>query len=916
MKIFKKIVTVLGSALMIGSSVGMAAAASYTAPFVQSGAADVAVIYGSNAALSDVVGAASIQSDLATALAAQTATGGGTTTTASITGEAVSLDTSSTRIWLNTSLNTAKEILTKTDLPTVLGDYTFSGNADAKLTSSINFISGAAAGAANSGKVIFEKQPKSSDDPNIGISLGAEQYSLYNATITFGKEVAFNHSDSEGENIKLFGREFVVSTSTDGDTLVLFSSAEEVTLVAGGDSPNPSISTEIGGTSYDVELVSGSDDTATIKVNGESKEVSEGSSKKISGLEVAVKSVDESTALNIITASILIGSEKITFEDGAQVTKGADEDPVDGTRVFLGGSDASYKVSTMTELTVEVYKPTSSTDAIKAGETFVDPTFGSFKLDFIGLSSGLDDAGRDTISIENSGDKAMSLTFTDDGENTGTIDFAYNKTGLFNMTDDNSYTIHVIEGANISENEYMVLGNEEYGHLVQVTQIYNNTGTEYSNDKVTFSDVMSGESYSTTFTAEGDGTVTIEGKQYEVFFRGDGDDGWLMIKYPSSESNANSMVVYPTIKTKNGAKIALIEPQRFCLSNFTWAGEADKLTTIKLPDGDGYTDVTVTWDEAAYLTTAENYTNITVSGTGVTAGGDELNLSILSDVYNFTIGDITYYLKSIAAYGDTLASTCTTEIGLLNVAMQGQATTNLTMHGTDDAHRPGVLIWEEKDDNNEYKVVYVDLETNPAGSSSDGVGVNDVLFTSDTRWSKTLASDSDIEKEVDWWGTVVTTDSSDSDQKTVSISYPDNQVYAQIYIGEDEAVISGSTTTSSGTATELGKVTYEDSEITSVQGKNLLVVGGSCINSVAANLLGQGACGADFTALTDVSSGEFLIETFDSPYTSGKVAMLVAGYNAADTTKAVTYLTNNAVDTTSGTKLKGTSATEATVVTA
>ncbi len=55
------------------------------------------------------------------------------------------------------------------------------------------------------------------------------------------------------------------------------------------------------------------------------------------------------------------------------------------------------------------------------------------------------------------------------------------------------------------------------------------------------------------------------------------------------------------------------------------------------------------------------------------------------------------------------------------------------------------------------------------------------------------------------------------------------------------------------------------------------------------------------------------IQSFDR---SGKTALLVAGYSAADTTKAATYLLNEDVDTTVGVKVKGTSATEATVVTA
>ena len=96
-------------------------------------------------------------------------------------------------------------------------------------------------------------------------------------------------------------------------------------------------------------------------------------------------------------------------------------------------------------------------------------------------------------------------------------------------------------------------------------------------------------------------------------------------------------------------------------------------------------------------------------------------------------------------------------------------------------------------------------------------------------------------------------------------------------------------------------------------GKNLVVVGGSAINSAAAELLGAAYREAAFTSATGVGAGEFLIQSFAR---SGKTALLVAGYHAADTEKAVTYLLNNDVSTTTGTKYKGTSATEATLVVA
>jgi hypothetical protein len=145
----------------------------------------------------------------------------------------------------------------------------------------------------------------------------------------------------------------------------------------------------------------------------------------------------------------------------------------------------------------------------------------------------------------------------------------------------------------------------------------------------------------------------------------------------------------------------------------------------------------------------------------------------------------------------------------------------------------------------------------------------------------------------------------DTDSETYEVTYFGEEVVATVSIASSDAVV-----TASGDA---GVMTVKDSEVASVAGKNLVVVGGSAINSVAAELLGGAYSEATFTSATGVGAGEFLIQSFAR---SGKTALLVAGYNAADTEKAVTYLLNNDVDTTVDVKMKGTSATEATVVTA
>ncbi|MCK5320943.1 hypothetical protein KAJ38_00005, partial [Candidatus Pacearchaeota archaeon] len=145
-----------------------------------------------------------------------------------------------------------------------------------------------------------------------------------------------------------------------------------------------------------------------------------------------------------------------------------------------------------------------------------------------------------------------------------------------------------------------------------------------------------------------------------------------------------------------------------------------------------------------------------------------------------------------------------------------------------------------------------------------------------------------------------------SGQKSVKIIYHGDEVTADVYITSPEVTLIS-------TDTSVGVMTVKDSEVASVSGKNLIVVGGSAINSVAAELLGGAYSEAAFTSATGVAAGEFMIKSFSR---TGNTALLVAGYNAADTEKAVTYLLNNVVDTTVGKNYKGTSATEASLVVA
>ncbi len=142
---------------------------------------------------------------------------------------------------------------------------------------------------------------------------------------------------------------------------------------------------------------------------------------------------------------------------------------------------------------------------------------------------------------------------------------------------------------------------------------------------------------------------------------------------------------------------------------------------------------------------------------------------------------------------------------------------------------------------------------------------------------------------MDHYGLIIRDPENYADDDRVLLSVPSEQVYATISVkGKGTEVKTTEDVNTTEVTPVLGGLIVKDTEIDSVKDKNIIVVGGSCINSVAAKLLGlpEKTCAGDFSAKTNVWGGQWIIDTFVSPYNSEKVALLVAGYEAADTINA------------------------------
>ncbi len=167
---------------------------------------------------------------------------------------------------------------------------------------------------------------------------------------------------------------------------------------------------------------------------------------------------------------------------------------------------------------------------------------------------------------------------------------------------------------------------------------------------------------------------------------------------------------------------------------------------------------------------------------------------------------------------------------------------------------------------------------------------------------------SDLSVQVSRVGTKLTADTNNNNVVTVEV--PKSEVFGNVFVAPIAASVS---TAAGGTATyTLSKLNVGaaklDSEISDVGANNLIVVGGPCANKVAATVLGKTfpACGAD----SGIDAGTAVLQ--EVVQSSGKVALVAAGYDAADTRRATKVLGNYDTYQLSGAKVivTGTSLTD------
>jgi hypothetical protein len=830
-KTIKKIVALGMGATMLASTIGFALAtdlSSYPAPFVQNGVFVGKIVLGETAASIDTLGAIDISTSLQRAATTKVAAAGAST---SVSG-GFRLDTAGDRMYLGD--RPSVDSVTKDNLD-VLKDNSFEDNEGTLYgyTQAISIGKGSYGGV-----LTFSQHSQSSVDSFLAFDTSSATPTLannfYAAKVDFTKAVNATKAAVLGQKIILFGKEYTFSSESSGNKLVLYGSSEEVSLQG-----KDSITKTIGGKDYKVDLVgfSSSGTSVTVLVNGDTGSLTQGSSKTIGGLKIYAKSVsswDGGSAVGTTGyATLQLGAEKLTLEDGQEVTSGVSDTSVTGARVYIASSQTN-KIEAINSIYIYV-NPNSDFKALAEGKDFVDPVFGTFSVRYADTTNGLLDPSRDAITVAASGSTRAYVKLTALGGDEQTLFFDYNGALAYDI----NRNINVVEGAQAQQDQYVYLtpatatstteDAAKYTHLVRVKNIkqHNTQGSATFEDALTLTEYKSTEGqFNDTLVNR---TLTVDGFQYNVHLT-DTTSGAENVTVTYAGTSP-ATVIFPATTLKNGETFALLQ----------------NVTGLSIPNG-----ATIVTPTGSFV-----YSNLT-----------------------------TQYQPSGSALVYHTAST------------GGAAMASIAVENASNV--PTVLIKEEKDNANPQAENVVRIPTTYTASPGEGVNVGTPIFSNANAGTNGYSMQDDkTTAYVDVYGTYVTKYAPTGNNAVqVKVWYPDTQMYANVFIAPIGAI---ATSTSTSGAVSLNPISVGmaifDSDVTTLDGTNkpYIVVGGPCINTVAATLLGasKDTCTQGFT------EGKAMIKLF-----ADKNALLVAGFSGKDTLGACDILATYADHNFSGTELE------------
>ena len=822
-KCVKKIAAVATGALLVSSAFA-ANLSDWPQPFVtEDGQGDVQFVIG-DGSTSDYLGAIDIAVALQAAAVSESSVDVGGKTTTTVEG---GYDLSgSDDMFLGNQLDMDGE-LDESELPELLSEGVVSYDGD-DYDSSQTLNMG-------SNVVEFAKEDK---EPMLRVDLTSGDLWTYKFSMddTFEALPALNADSKrlyeESFSIEMMGKTFTVAEDQTAyigsDALKLFGSDVTTSLDL-----NTPVTVDVDGKSYTLEIVGGggvdSDSPyVTIDVNGNKKNVVEGNSYTIGGLDIYAENVFINTFGSETTASadIFVGSNEIILGKDNEVS--INGEVVDGmTSTVAFSADDELESITVTYNPSELNNDVAGwdeTEFIEVGSSVSDPLFGTFSVEFVGSNYEMDDKAKAMLDIQTPSDD-VELTFeTEDGEVT---------LAVYNI-DDVAHKVQNYALDNDGEGWDGVLG-------VTATSTLRIAAVAALADLAAADTLSAGQAASVNAYTGG------------------------ALDNTNTKTEALTAIRAKDVATAN---IQIMVDDIFALNEVSGNGDVTtkiyEVKSIDEEDGVVLKDLATGKEITVDINKEIGESDVDIIGIVETTTAEVVDdFFILSEA---TVAKI--YLKGGKQYFT---------IEDLDVA---------------DADAGIELVENEVDASISADDLDVQVQfTIDADASDDEAKVSfDATNTNgdDLSTRFVTSAEDDTVAHLTEFGTYVIADDEDDDYATAYIPVDEDAVvtYTVILAQEGATVVtsgaSGSVTTEKVNAFAVGAAIKDVDAEVATPSNNLIVIGGTCINSVAAKLkqVDTGSCGED----SGLSPNEAIIELFTLD--NDKVAMLVAGYDAVDTQAA------------------------------
>ena len=876
----KKILALGAGVAMVGATIMGAMAydlATYPAPFITNGVFSGKIVIGANAQAADTIGAVAIGTGLqAEAVSNVPVNIPGATGQVSLSGDTFRLASGSNRLELRRAIGDLVDTVTGSDLQgltsghlsTSAGDTDYNqyihlkditSGTDSLQQMGVNYVTN---DAEVMGDYLVVDVGKPFMEWEINFPSGFES-STYDAnsgaTTAWASGSASELKDLEDETFNIMGQDFTVVqasvTSAKGLHMLLMGGSAPLNLKEG-----ETQTVTINGVDHEVSLMfvsnpSGSNSQVQAKFmvdNEETRALNSGDTETLAGgLQIGVRDILVNSQGGV--ASIFLGAHKIVLDspalDGSfggtikidQETASDGEVAVQGQ--FTDSTDATFRINDIKyQLTMDA--TSSSTAYVPQGNGIRALMYRPAELisDAFNIKyEGLENATTNAFTVLPEGSDRYRVTFTNIQGQTYTFPYVSNQNGVWRFGDQNYAFVFVTPAAstdyNVGRNDYFVVSNGGVSPDTSVTNVLRYQSYDRSSNTVSFNDLSTGAQNQVVLTATGSttnasaqwpasGNLYVGGHTYTVF---------------ANDINSATLAgATPLLAVDlQGQGFTADKGMRVDLT--LWGGVIVDLGAAM--DVGGNASNTVTWLNDGYLE------NISTTNTA-----DTVNMSMSVLAKNFADQGTSPVATTIEGQSVTLGEGLSWQVLQSGSASNPQVDLSTSKNSYFGPHENSASLYSE----------FVLDQKDPSSNSDHKVGMTD-------------------------WGIRVD-DYKPSDTTTpgsLTLQVPQSEEFAQVFMTMGSST--SSNTTGGATAQQVNPIAVGyavlDKDAPALGSENMIVVGGPCVNTVAAALMGNPAdCTTGFTA------GTAMIQSYEQ---NGKVAILVAGYDSQDSLGAAYALANH-----------------------